>query len=285
MKTLREQLDSPILNPSHPALTAEQTETAVKNNLHAYPEVIRSLNDPVQGNNFVLLSFLEGVPEHGQEAIRFIKVRDYGNLNFCTTRAKEIIQNTDSRIPIAIAKIGAWCRFTTDPSKFSSETINVIDGKDCTTVSDAASKLAKEFEQKKEDEEQEKEIARQRRSKVLAEADSKQIKFYILNKVKLFETNKQIKFITKKLECHKKRAEVLSALISKQSDMFEEDWHKKYMDMLMDEDVTKSDITVEVMKELEHVEDKKLLDLSLDELKKIYEDICNQMESISISQV
>jgi uncharacterized protein DUF5832 len=231
--TLSEQL-LPFFKPTAEPLTNEQTLSVLKEKFVAYPEVIRCLTD-TSCNEFVLLSFLK-TAEHS-----YVKVRGYGTINECNEKAKTIVKNVDSRFPIAIAKLGQWAYVTSDPDKVSKETVNVIDDKEI-THSEHVDILINEHTTRQMRNEKEKDKDIHTRAATLTTDQRPPLETFIYNKVKVYETNKQIEFLGKKLTLLKDRQALLKAII--QSDpQFEVCWLKEYKDQLLRVGIKESAIT------------------------------------------
>jgi hypothetical protein len=225
----------PFFNSLKSYLTIEETLSALDKKLVAYPEVIRSLNDP--SDDYVLLSFLKS-PQGC-----YVKVRGTGNLESCKEKAKNIIQKIDSRLPIAIAKLGQWCFVTTDPDQLSKETIKIIDDKEI-THKEHVNILIDEHEKKIKGTEEKNE-------RVSTTEMNDDLNSYIRRKVMLYETYKQIEFLDKKLSLLKERQSLLNSLNNESSDKFENLWYEEYRRQLSQVGIDKTNITLEKISQIE----------------------------------
>jgi hypothetical protein len=106
--------------PHTPPLTEHQLEAAQREKILAYPQIIRCLQDRVCSDQLVLLSFLCG--ESGES---YVKIRGIGDHNSLRERARQILQNEDSKTKMIFAPLGKWLPVTNEPEKFTcaNETI------------------------------------------------------------------------------------------------------------------------------------------------------------------
>jgi hypothetical protein len=226
----------PFFNPKNRDLSDEETNSAITKNLVSFPEVIRSLNDPQLEDTYVLLSFLVSSPHN------YVKVRGYGNLESCKKKAKQIVQSVDSRLPIAIARLGQWCYVTSDPIQVSKEKIKLIDDKEV-THKDHVNTLISEHEKN-----QQANISEQ--PKVTNEL-KEDLNSYIREKVMMYETYKQIQFLTKKIELLEERQSLIRAINSEYFDEYEESWYREYLTQISKIGIKETNITIDMMKEIE----------------------------------
>jgi hypothetical protein len=237
----------PFFKPNYDCLSVEETYSALNKNLIAFPEVIRYLTDPQKdGDSFVLLSFLKS-NEHC-----YVKVRGYGNLDTCKDKAKEIIKSVDSRLPIAIARLGQWCYVTSEPNLVSKETIKLIDDKEV-SHKEHVEILISEHERttkKVDDEINERDVK---------DAEIKDdLASYIREKVMIYETYKQIQFLTSKLNLLKERQSLLIAINKELAEKYESLWYDEYMAQLATSGIKSTNITPEKISQIEE-ENRELL--------------------------
>lgn len=229
----------PFFNPTINYLTSEETVKALNKNLVAFPEVIRSLNDPqVDTDTYVLLSFLKS---QNQES--YVKVRGYGNLESCKEKAKQIVKSIDSRLPIAIARLGQWCYVTPDPKKVSKETIKLIDDKEV-THKEHVDTLLSEYEKNTKNEDEIKEVPQDLLGEDLIS--------FIKEKVKMYESYKQIQFLNMKLSLLNERQSILLSINKQSSDKYEEIWFDEYLSQLAKVGIKTTNISIERLKEIEN---------------------------------
>lgn len=233
----------PFFKPNTACLTDEETSSALQEKYIAYPEVIRSITDPGE-NNYALLSFLKS-HDHS-----YVKVRGYGSLVECKDKAKSIIKLVDSRFPIAIAKVGQWVYVTSEPKEVSKETIKIVDEKEV-THKEHVDVLMAEHEKKITVAEESSANERHIDNKTPLEA-------FILSKVKVYETYKQIQFLDKKISLLKERQALLLKLIEDNS-QYETVWLKEYMTQLASVGIRESTITETVLKEASKMDLPKIL--------------------------
>lgn len=227
----------PFFDPKKPPLSTEETSAAVNSKLIAFPEVIRSLNDPqLNTETFVLLSFLKS-NDHS-----YVKVRGYGDLESCKEKAKQIVKSIDSRLPIAIAKLGQWCYVTSEPNKLSKETIKLIDDKEITQQEHVDLLLS---EHEKNTALNEKPITRSN------DEEKSDITVYIRRKVMMYETYKQIQFLNMKLSLLNERQTLLLHLNDNQRNEFEKEWYAEYLRQLLLVGIKDTNITSEKLKDIE----------------------------------
>lgn len=227
----------PFFNPSKRHLTHEETSSAARIKLIPFPEVIRSVNDPqVDTDTYVLLSFLKST-EHS-----YVKVRGFGNLESCKEKAKQIIKSVDSRIPIALARVGQWCYVTSDPAKHSKETVKIIDDKEITHKEHVELLISEHLKKEQESESKEDSIDT---------PVSNDLHNYIREKVMLYETHKQIQFLKTKLDLLVERQSLLATINKKCSEKYENCWYAEYMKQLSVVGIKTTHITEDKISELE----------------------------------
>lgn len=231
----------PFFDPSKRHLTTEETFAALHQKLVPFPEVIRSLNDPQDNDTFVLLSFLKSSNDS------YVKVRGFGNLDSCKEKAKTIMKTVDSRLPIAIARLGQWCYVTEKPDELSKETVKLIDGKEI-THKEHVDVLLSEHENKKTDE-----VIEARNEPDVDEENT--LLLYIRFKVMLYETYKQIQFLNMKLDLLKRRQVLINALNKNLSEKYENLWYDEYTSQLSKVGIKSTKITPEKLTEIEMLTD------------------------------
>lgn len=246
-------------DPHAPPLTDEQATIAYKNLIVGYPEVVRSLHTPNPLNEYVALSFLTS------PIASYVKVCAVGSIDACNTRAREIIRNVDSRVPVAVGKLGSWCLVTNKPSLVSKETIRLVDNQEIVTEDHAEVLINKQTKEAQAAEA----LARKEinaRVATLTQEEWDNTTAYIRKKVMLFENKKQIDFVKKKLDILQKRQSLLATILYLQRNQYESEWYSKYLETMKEVGMKETDITPDNIAELENDIDKSLLDTPLEDL-------------------
>jgi hypothetical protein len=232
----------PFFKPYAECLTQEQLMNAVQEKLVAFPEVVRTLNDPqTDEDKFVLISFLKS-NQHS-----YVKVRGYGTFETCRDRAKQIIKSVDSRLPIAIAKLGQWCYVTSDPKQVSKNTIKIVDDKEITQKEHVDLLLAEQEAKTKELDKSDDIDTRLKQISTVGKED--ELHEFIRRKVMIYETYRQIEFLEKKLTLLHERQGLLILLTS--DNPLEHVWYKEYMNTLSRVGIKQSAITPEMLYEIQ----------------------------------
>jgi len=206
-------------------LTEEELELA-KDTVVSFPRVIRSISE--KGVGFAILSFLE--TNDGS----YVKLRGVASTkDECNKLATKILKHCDSKIPLVYVKAGSWVPVTNYPKKIATEMYKLVDGvivadeKKVDEI-DRTEKVLEQYYQN-EDAESAREMEK-RRTLLSSQTVDEDVNAYVVKKMMLHETRKQIDFISKKLQLMKDREVALIDLMS--HDNHENDWYAEYEDKL-----------------------------------------------------
>jgi hypothetical protein len=229
-KTIRDNILAeqvlPYFQPSAPSL-----QEPVMSKIVEYPEVIRSINDSPT-NDYVLVSFLK----KNENDVCYVKIRGTGSKEECIEQAKYITQNIDSKFQIAIGQQGKWLYATNEPDKVSSDVVKLIDDK-FVTHNEAVNILVKESSQKTKNIKDKQNL--EERACNLDKVECDNIRDYINNKIKLYDTNKQISYVEEKLKMllKKRDLQIQYNNLTNQND-YEAKYYPEYVKYLKDIGVT-----------------------------------------------
>lgn len=111
-----------VLDPTHPALTGDEANAAVQNQLIYYPQVVRSQTDtPVSKQHMGLISFMmlaePRQTKDGKKILGFFKLRgNWSDLEQAESKGARIIREEDSRYKIRVVDVGVWLPLCDDDS-------------------------------------------------------------------------------------------------------------------------------------------------------------------------
>jgi hypothetical protein len=232
MKPQLADLIKPYFKPEAPYLNNEQVAVARQELTVDYPQVIRSLDESGKDDGYAVLSFLDS------NESQWVKVRGIAKTHQeCKDIASKIIKKTDSKIPLVYVKVGTWTLVTNYPKQIATEKYKLIDGKmildsekvnsELTEIEKCEQILEKEYEKMDQDATQ---VLKEKKD-LLTKYTEDDEQSYILKKVMLSETRKQISFISEKLRLIKERENALIDLLSMDY-QFEKNWENAYKEKL-----------------------------------------------------
>lgn len=216
-----ESLIKPFYNPYAPPLTDKELEAA-KREVVSFTRVIRSVSEKEEG--FAVLSFLKCDSGDSYVKLRGISQTKEG----CNKIATKVLKRIDSKIPLVYVQAGAWIPVTNHPKRIATERFKVVDGALVPDANDEIDKTEKVLEQYYQDEDAEhsRELER-RRALLSARTVDGDANAYVVKKMMLHETRKQIKFISEKLRLMKNREIALMDLMAHDSE-YEPVWFQEY---------------------------------------------------------
>lgn len=260
-------------DPNADPLTLKEAKEAIKDKLLAYPEVIRSIKIP-SNDEYVLLSFLI-------DKINYVRINGYGSLDYVKKKAIDIVKNYDSKLPMIIAKVGVWNPVTNEPNEISQETIKIVDDK-VITHNENAKRILDIREKEIEKNQNIKKDDLEHRAKTLLNVEETNIlREYIRKKVMLYENERQLEHLKKKENLFEKRKNVLSCILLKTRDNFENKWYDDYLKELKNVGIKETQIKVDSLLEIEnYYSNDELLKLSQEELEEKLSEIQYELNNL-----